>query len=96
MLQNEKLFEPYASKSFELDEKHTLHYRHEGSWSVVTISQKPDVTLYEAMNFLDRFVEAFPLTEAIQAEDASQVFNKHRSQVSDLIAKWNKDPSNRD
>lgn len=60
------------------------------------ISQKPDVTLYEAMNFLDRFVESFPLVDTVNTDDAQKALARHRGQVNDLIGKWNKDPANRD
>jgi len=39
----------------ELDDDTTLHYIDKGSWALVAISRKPDVTLYEAMNFLEKF-----------------------------------------
>ncbi len=50
-------FQLFGKKSIELDSQYTLHYSHEGSYAVVCISQKPDVTLYEAFNFIDRLKE---------------------------------------
>jgi hypothetical protein len=41
----------------ELDDNLTLHYIDKGSWALVAISQKPDVTLYEALNFLEKLEE---------------------------------------
>ena len=40
-----------------LDDDTTLHYIDKGSWALVAISKKPDVTLYEAMNFLEKLEE---------------------------------------
>jgi len=40
-----------------LDDDTTLHYIDKGSWALVAISKKPDVTLYEGMNFLEKFEE---------------------------------------
>ena len=62
------------------------------------------MTLYEAMNFLDRFKQAFMLNddeeksnlELIQQENAVELFMRHRKQVTDLITAWNKNPANRD
>jgi hypothetical protein len=95
-----------------LDDTHKLHYRHEGTWAVCAISQAPDVTLYEAMNFLDGFKEAFvpkssaesdkddletrSYIEEIQQEEAAAHFKKFKGKVSELITQWNKNPQNRD
>jgi hypothetical protein len=78
-----------------------MHYTHEGSWVIVCISRAPDVTLYEAMNFLERFKESFTRDniedlDQLQTEDAPQMFKKHKSKVCELISKWNADPVNRD
>jgi Synaptobrevin len=103
-------FVPNKSNTIELDGQHSLHYQHEGSWVVVAISQKPDVTLYEAMNFLDRLkqvltqvsagdnegIQRMSEIEEMQSFDAPQRFKKHSGKVSDLITKWNADPGNRD
>ena len=64
----------------ELDDETTLHYIDKGSWALVAISRKPDVTLYEAMNFLEKFEETltdpeqgcFSNLPLIQAPDAAK------------------------
>ena len=93
----------YGKKTFDLDDQHSLHYSHEGSWAVVVISQKPDVTIYEAMNFIDRFKDILTDEDSrmsevsnIQASDAGKKFKKFGGKVSDLITSWNADPANRD
>lgn len=102
VLQNYHLFEAYKCKTFELDQDWQLHYRHEGTWIIVAISKQPGVSLYEVMNFIDRFkqvmsdIEGGAELDEIQAEEAEEHFRNHKGQVSELIYKWNMDPENRD
>lgn len=77
--QNMNYFEYMQKKTLMLDDQTDLYYSHEGTWIVAVIFRKPDVTLYEAMKFLDKF--KFVITdednggklseiEEIQAPDA--------------------------
>ncbi len=51
-------FERFDRRTMELDDMTQLHYNDQGAWALVVISRKPDVTLYEATNFMDKLHEA--------------------------------------
>jgi hypothetical protein len=44
----------FGRKTIALDTKYNLHYMNEGSWTIVSIAAKPDVTLLEAFNFMEK------------------------------------------
>lgn len=97
-------FEKLARKHMDLDDNLTLHYIDKGSWALVAIAQKPDVTLYEALNFLEKLEETltddelgcFSNPNMIQLPDATQRFAKYGKNVSAFIQNWNGNPTNRD
>ncbi|CDW85377.1 fha domain [Stylonychia lemnae] len=92
----------FGRKSLELDEQCCLHYIHNGTWVIVCISKKPDVTLYEAFNFLEKLKEAIDsnldlqgLDQQIEPEQATR-YKKYGKEVSSFISQWNDNPNNRD
>ena len=47
----------FAKKQLSLDGNHNLNYQHEGSWVIVSISTKNNVTIIEAFKFFEKVIE---------------------------------------
>ena len=79
-----------------------MHYSQEGSYAIVCISQKPDVTLYEAFNFLEKFKQgmnndgSLHSEDLINSKDAQSKFKHFGKKVTEFITEWNANPKNRD